>query len=172
MEEANLNSQNNPANSREIEKRGRPRIPMSVPQLKLSVPDIPGYHLHWMLGTPERLAQAHAAGYEFVDSDEVKVNNSRGFADDAEESGSTDMGSRVTVVAGGDTDSGGQSIRLVLMKLREEWWQEDQKKLEARSDELAQALRAGNRLPGDDGDGSNRYLDRNRTTRNMFQRRA
>ena len=33
---------------------------------KLWAPEIPGYHLHWMMGTPERLAQAEAAGYVFV----------------------------------------------------------------------------------------------------------
>jgi hypothetical protein len=28
----------------------RKRIPMAVPVQKLSVPDIPGYHLHWFQG--------------------------------------------------------------------------------------------------------------------------
>lgn len=159
-----LNPKPNPA-APEVERASR--IPMSVPQQRLSVPDIPGYHLHWMLGTPERLAQALKAGYQFVEQDEVQVTN-RGLADNAESNGSTDLGSRVTVLAGGDTTNNGQHVSLVLMKLRQEWWDEDQRKLEAKSDQLAAALRSGSPLPGDTGDVQGRYVDPNRTKMNMF----
>lgn len=162
-----LNPKANPATP-QLERASR--IPMSVPQQKLSVPDIPGYHLHWMLGTPERLSQALKAGYQFVEKDEVQVTN-RNLADDADSDGGTDLGSRVTVVAGGDTTSNGQHVSLVLMKLRQEWWEEDQKRLEQHSDRLAAALRAGTPLPTDTGDASNRYVDGGRTKMNMFQKR-
>jgi hypothetical protein len=160
----------NPANA-EGERTERTRIPMSVPRQKLSVPDIPGWHLHWMLGTPERLAQAKQAGYVFVDSEEVEVTNTS-IADGSEVHGSTDLGSRVTLVAGGDMESNGQPVRLVLMKLRQEWWEADQRKLEEKSDQLAQQLRSGSINAGSDPDAAQRYVDRNRTSRNMFQRRS
>lgn len=164
-----LNSKPNPA-APEMEAAGRTRIPMSVPQQKLAVPDIPGYHLHWMLGTETRLAQALKAGYQFVEKGETLVNN-KGLADSASDDGSTDLGSRVTVAAGGDTSSDGQAVQMVLMKLRQEWWDEDQKRLEEKSDQLAAALRSGKPLPSDTGDASNRYVDQNRTKINMFTKR-
>lgn len=167
-----LNSQANPA-APSKDPIERTRIPMSVPQQKLAVPDIPGFHLHWMLGTQERLNQALKAGYQFVDQGEVEVNN-RGLADSSTDDGSTDLGSRVTVVAGGDTSSDGQPVSLVLMKLRLEWWNDDQKKLEEKSDQLAASLRSGKPLPGDTGATEHRYVDPNRTRTNMFtpKRRA
>ena len=163
----------NPSAAPPTAKVARGRIPMSVPRQKLAVPDIPGYHLHWMLGTPERLAQARAAGYEFVERDETQVTNTDISSGD-DEDGNSDLGSRVTRVAGGDTDSGGQAVRLVLMKLRQEWWEDDQKKLESKSDDLIAALRSG-RIDASEagetqGDRAQRYIPKNRTS-SMFQKR-
>ena len=59
----------------------RQRIPMSLPMQKLAVPELEGYHLHWMLGTTTRINQALRAGYEFVDPSEVDVVNT-GLADE------------------------------------------------------------------------------------------
>lgn len=151
----------------------RTRIPMSVPRQKLAVPDIPGYHLHWMLGTPERLDQAKKAGYVPVEADEVDVTNTS-LADGDASSGSTDMGSQVSIVAGGDTDRQGQSVRLILMKIKQEWWDEDQKLLEKKSDDLVTTLRSGAINAAQAGetqaDARLRYVDRNRTS-TMFQKR-
>ncbi len=118
------------------------RIPMSVPHQRLAVPEIPGYHLHWMLGTGERIAQARRAGYEFVTPEEVQLHTS-GLADSPNTNGSTDMGSQVSVIAGGRHSEGGQPVRLILMKLPLQFWDEDQKTLEKRSDDLVAALRGG-----------------------------
>ena len=163
----------NPANAPERGKEERTRIPMSVPQLKLAVPDIPGYHLHWMLGTPERLAQARRGGYVRVEKDEVDIY-SQNIADSRDISGGTGMGSEVSVVAGGDVDNRGQPVLLVLMKLKQEWWDEDQKELEKRSDQLIAALRSGKmnaKEAGEQqGDERLRYVDRSRTS-NMFTKR-
>jgi hypothetical protein len=132
----------NPANTLETSKIERTRIPMSLPIQKLAVPPIPGYHLHWMRGDAARVQQALRAGYEFVNQDEVDVTNTN-LADNAETSGSTDMGSRVSIVAGSEIDAGGQPERLFLMKLRQEYWEEDQAVLENRNEEVAAALRGG-----------------------------
>src|ERR1700676_276687 len=86
---------NNPANATVEPKRNRKnRIPMSVPMRKLEVPEISGYHLHWI--KESNIPRALQACYEFVDYDEVPVNQ-RGVGTDTEMSGNTDLGSRVSI---------------------------------------------------------------------------
>lgn len=142
----------------------RKRIPMSVPVQRLEAPDIPGYHLHWFLGTAERLQRAIDGGYEFVDPREAQIN-SVNLGGDSAISGNTDMGSRVSVVSGQEVGKDGQPIRLVLMKIKQEWWDEDQKLVEQRNEQVAAALRGG--LLGAEkdhvGDTQMRYIDKSRT---------
>jgi hypothetical protein len=137
---------------------------MSVPVQRLEAPDIPGFHLHWFLGTPERLQRACDGGYEFVDPREAKINNVS-LGGDSALSGNTDMGSRVSVVSGQEVGKDGQPTRLVLMKIKQEWWNEDQKLVEARNEQVAAALRGG--LLGSEkdapGDTQMRYIDKART---------
>lgn len=134
----------NPANVPEkasLVAEERRRIPMSLPLQKLQVPAMPGYHLYWMRGTADRIAQAQRAGYEFVSEDEVSLNQSL-VGGDAKVSGNTDLGSRVSVIAGGrDFDGHGNPVRLYLMKIKEEWWLEDQKVLQDRNEQVAESLR-------------------------------
>ena len=146
----------NPANApaKSVE---RTRIPMSLPVQKLAVPDIPGYHLHWMLGTPSRLAQALKAGYEFVDGSEVEVI-STGLADSSTANGNTDLGSRVSVIAGADTGADGQEQRLYLMKIKQEWFDEDQRALANRNEDIARALRGGYDTDSNPHGSENRYI--------------
>ncbi len=142
----------------------RKRIPMSVPVQKLEAPDIPGYHLHWFLGTPDRLQRAFDGGYEFVDERETRINNVS-LGGDSTQSGNTDMGSRVSVVSGQEVGKDGQPTRLVLMKIKQEWWDEDQKLVEARNEQVAAALRGGTMGAQQDapGDSRFRYVDKART---------
>jgi hypothetical protein len=149
----------NPSNEPSKLKDGSQRIPMSVPRQRLAVPEISGYHTHWMRGTPDRIAQARQAGYEFVDQDEVGLANF-GLADGGEATVGTDMGSRVSVIAGGGDTDHGQATRLYLMKIREEWWMEDQEALERRSESLAQALRGEKAMDGNPHAGRSQYNER------------
>ena len=131
----------NPANARETTTREAGRIPMSVPQTKLGVPDLPGYHTHWMMGTPQRIQQALRAGYQFVKDDELFAGQ-QNVAGDPMGQGSTDMGTNVTLPSGSDQlDSQGNSVPLVLMKLPLEYWEEDQRKIAERNEQVAKALR-------------------------------
>lgn len=132
----------NPANEPGTTPAERKRIPMTVPMQKLEVSEIPGYHLHWMRGTAGRLAQALRAGYEYVTEDEVTMNN-LDLAGDLSKGGSTDMGSKVSVTTGDDAGHDGQPVRLYLMKIREEWWQESQKVVATRSEGIADTFRRG-----------------------------
>lgn len=155
-EQLDLSKLNNPANVPQKAKVERQRIPMSMPLQKLAVPDIPGYHLHWMLGTPGRISQALRAGYEFVDGDDVDVTNT-GLANDASSSGNSDLGSRISVLAGLDSGETGEQ-RLYLMKLKEEYWQEDQKLVENRNEQIAAALRGGEDVAENPNGSDNRYI--------------
>ncbi len=150
----------NPASSVDGDVSERKRIPMTLPMQKLEVQEIPGYVLYWMRGTPSRIAQAQRAGYEFVNEDEVSLNNTS-LGGDTLKSGNTDMGSRVSVVTGDEVGRDGQPVRLVLMKIKKEYWDEGQKVLLERSEKTAAAFRSG--LVGADTAGAtmdftNRYM--------------
>lgn len=132
----------NPANAPGKTSEERKRIPMAVPVQKLEVADIPGYHLHWFNGTPERIQRAQDGGYEFVDEREIRPN-SVGIGNDSAVSGSTDLGSQVSIVGGKELGRDGQPIRMILMKIKQEWYEEDQKLVEARNDLVAQSLTGG-----------------------------
>jgi len=161
--------QSNPANAPAKQKSERARIPMSLPQLKLSVPELPGYHLHWMLGKADRLARAEKGGYTFVGQDEVDVNTV-GLADGSDTSGHTDLGSRVSHISGTD-EAGGQPVRLYLMKIPLEFWLEDQEKLSAVNENIAAVLRGdtGIQATGERMDNTNRYVPKDSGNRNLFQ---
>lgn len=146
----------------------RKRVPMSVPVSKLAVPDMPGWHLHWFNGTPDRIQRALDAGYTYVEDIEVKPN-AVGLGQDSALSGNTDMGSRVSIVAGKDIGGDGQPVRLVLMKIKQEWWEEDQKLVEQRNDLVADSIKGQTSFtqgPGgtapDSRDGQ-RYVSKDRT---------
>ncbi|MGP1666828.1 MAG: hypothetical protein ACTS5I_13135 [Rhodanobacter sp.] len=142
----------------------RKRVPMSVPVQRLEAPEISGFHLHWFNGTPERLQRAIDGGYEFVDEREMKIN-SVSLGGDTTRSGNTDMGSRVSVVSGQEVGKDGQPMRLILMKIRQEWYEQDQLLVDAKNDRVAMALKGG--LVGSEkdamGDTQQRYVDKART---------
>lgn len=146
-------------------KAERVRVPLSVPQRKLEVEPIPGYHLRWIRGTVQRLQQAEAAGFTFVTPEEVSINNTM-LGGDASTQGSTDMGSRVSVVEGAEIE-GGQAVRMYLMKQPMQFYLEDAAINQQRNDSIAAALTQtysqgaiGGRAPGETSDDvGNRYVD-------------
>ncbi len=157
----------------------RKRVPLSIPQRKLEVPEIPGFHLRWIEGTAQRLAQAERAGFVFVEPHEVELNEVS-IGGDATKSGNSDMGSRVSVVAGGISDDS-QALRLYLMKQRMEDYLEDQKLLDDRNGSIADALTrayrtgtVGGRDQGETADdAAHRYVDPKRSrVPELFKRKA
>ena len=149
----------------------RKRIPMSVPVQKLEVDPMPGYHLHWFLSNPSRIQRALDGGYEFVDSGDVRVNNTS-LGGTSVQDGSTDMGSRVSIVSGKELGMDGQPERLILMKIRQEWHDEDQKVTEGRTMQVRDSLLGGmvgaEREKGTDA--QHRYVDPSRTKIPEFYR--
>lgn len=155
-------AQANPANP--PERAPRQRVPMALPTLKLSVPEIPGYVCYWFRGTPGRIQQAQAAGYEFVERGEIELNHG-GLANSYDVDGNTDMGSRVSV-ATGDGSEGSQAPRLYLMKIRKELWEEDEAAVADKHEYIAAQMRGEKGLPAAGMDTSNRYS--RGESRNLF----
>lgn len=106
----------------------RKRIPMSVPQQRLQVPEIPGYHLHWF--KESNVPRALAAYYEPVGIDEVPVHQ-RGVATHNAISGSQDLGTGVKIISG--VTEFNHAEYLVLMKLRQEYWDEDRAEIDRKN---------------------------------------
>lgn len=159
IQAANLN----PSNVEKTTSAERRRIPMNQSVQRFEVDPIPGYHLHWFLNNSARVARAIQGGYEFVNDEEVTVNGvALGTAEDA---GNMDLGSRVSIPSGG-INRDGQAEMHVLMKIKEEHYQESEAIREERNESVASALRGGTVEDfglGRGGDASNRYLDRART---------
>ncbi len=132
----------NPANEDETFVVPSDFIPMSMPKERLSVPERPGWHRHWFRGSPDRLARAREAYYQFVDPATIHTANTD-LAGDMEQAGNTDMGTRYSVVAGDDLDNSGQPSRLYLMECRQELFELSQKLLADRNESIATALRGG-----------------------------
>lgn len=151
--------QANPANVPPQQSNAtRKRIPMSVPQRRLEVPDMPGYHLHWFRDV--NVPRAIQAGYEMVKDGEVKLNQFNVGAD-AALSGNADLGTNIKVIAG--TGEDGKPEHLNLMKIREEWWLEDQKVLESRNASVLQAIFTKEAIAGSESlsseDKAQRYVN-------------
>ena len=142
----------------------RKRIPLSMPVLRLEVPPIPGYNLRWLVNTPERIQRALDGGYEFVTETEVRPNNVS-LGGTSAVTGNQDLGTRVSVVSGQEVGKDGQPARLVLMKLKTEWAEEDRKLLEERNALVRDSLIGGmiGAERDSSGDRQHRYVDKSRT---------
>lgn len=105
------------------------RVPFGVPKSKLEISQgIPGYHLHWINDSPGRVHEAQAGGYEFVTPSEV------GWEQDGTEQ-------RVKKRVGLQED--GSAMNAYLMKIRQDWYEEDQQKIQAVQDQFDDAIRRG-----------------------------
>lgn len=96
--------------------------------------EIEGYHLHIFNDTPGRIDQAIAVGYEFVSPDEV------GGVGVNTVSRNTDVGDKVRYLVGTD---GTNAQYGYLMKIRNEFYEEDQKAIQDRVDATDSAIRQG-----------------------------
>lgn len=116
----------NPAEDREtaLKRIREQRVSMANAKRKLEVKDIPGFYLHWIL--ERNIAEAQAAGYQFVKRGEVQLNP-LSIADPFGD-GNTDPGSNISMV--GDRMESGAPVRLYLMKLYQELHDEDQRELD------------------------------------------
>ena len=158
-------SEQNPANDVKVSEIPEGYIPMSAPVQRLQVPEMPGFKLHWFRGEPGRIARAQRAGYKFVDETEVRVNNFD-LGGSKDNSGNTDLGTRVSIEAGEDDG------RLYLMKVPQELYDYAQKLLGREVDSVVDALTSGKVGSENDeeaSDTANRYVQKKRTK--LFKKR-
>lgn len=115
-------------------KRPR-RGSIGVPRLRLAVKfDIPGYHLCWQ-NDDGGVENAQDSGYEFVTRGETE-------AEDGVEPSNIDMADKIKQKVG-TTDSG-QPLYAYLMKIKQEWFEEDQNELAEHNRRIQDAIAGGN----------------------------
>lgn len=108
--------------------------------------EIPGYHMHIFNDVPGRIEEALSAGYEFVSPDEI------GSIAGNVVSRNTDLGDKVRFLVG--AAEGGGGLYAYLMKIRQEWFEEDQEDQQRANDRVDQAIRSGqNTKAGTNTDG-------------------
>jgi hypothetical protein len=123
-------------NANERPTRERVRNVFNGTQAKLTVNnEIPGYKLHIFNDEPGRIQTAIDGGWEFVNPEEV------GGVKDSVTSGNTDLGEKVRYLVGASEK--GDGLYAYLLKIKQEWWEEDQKELHKRNDRVDEAIRGG-----------------------------
>ena len=96
---------------------------------------IPGYHLHVLNDITGRIDTALQGGYEFVTESEIEgvTNNVT--------SRNTDIGDKVRFLVG-KTDTG-EPLYAYLMKIKQEWYDEDQAAIAEKNNKVDSALKKG-----------------------------
>jgi hypothetical protein len=97
--------------------------------------EIPGYHIHIMNDTPGRIATALDNGYEFVSPSEVSTKEGNVT------NTNTDLGDKIRFRVG--VDDSGNGLYAYVMKIRQEWYDEDRQALQGRVDAVDQAIKSG-----------------------------
>lgn len=119
-----------------MSKTHRERVPFSANRTRLSVQALEkGFVYRWFNDQDDRISRAVAAGYEFAKPEEIG-----GVGDKEVHGGNSDLNSKVSKVVGRTGEN--KPIRAFLMKLRDEWYAQDQSKKEETNRLVDQAVRA------------------------------
>lgn len=111
-------------------------------EAKLNVrQQIPGYHLHIFTDSGSRVQEALDGGWEFVTPDEI------GGVSENVVSRNGDLGERIRYLVNPRTGEGSDKFGY-LMKIRQEWYEEDQAALQAKNSQIDAAIRKG-KITGD-----------------------
>ena len=152
-----MDERRKPGRPARVVEETRKRRPMSTGTSKLSLPDYvvkkfwdDGYRLYWMRDDAGRVEAAREAGYELVKADETTPNE---FITP----GNSDLGTNISRISGAnDLRENNQPVRLILMKIKREWYEEDQASLAATSDMIENRIRLGD-APPSNGQGPKLY---------------
>ena len=101
---------------------------------------IPGYHLHIFTDVGSRVQEAIDSGYEFVTPTEI------GGVSENVVSRNSDLGERIRYLVNPRAE--GTEQFGYLMKVRQEWFEEDQAELQAKNNRIDSAIRKG-KMGGD-----------------------
>jgi IMP dehydrogenase/GMP reductase len=106
---------------REEEETRRERIPFGSPEQKMQIRKEPGYHYRWFNDNwkkePGRVKRAIAAGYEVVQHEKSGMNVS--------------------------TNDDGSEVKGVLMRIPQEWYEEDREKKARELDKIDEQIHGG-----------------------------
>ena len=120
------------------------RNSIGVPRLTLAVKfDIPGHHMCWM-NDDGNVESALDSGYEFVTRGETEL-------EDGVSPSNVDMSDRIKQKVG--TTQQGDVLYAYLMKIKQEWHEEDMAAIEAQNKQVEDAIASGsiNGAVGQDG---------------------
>jgi hypothetical protein len=124
-------------------KVGRPRkepkverVPFGAHRTKLQVPEIKGYVLRWVNDVDGRPERAVEGGYVYVTKEEVpkKIGEGNLHQDNS------DLNAKVSKIVSKGNKA---PVRAFLMKIKKEWYEEDQRKKEGVNQQVDEALRQG-----------------------------
>lgn len=146
----------NPASDPEADFDESKWVPMGAKSGRLKVPVKPGWHRHWFRNEPGRIERAMQAGYRFVDPEEISMIPQQ-LGGSVEQGGSTDLGSKVSVAAGGFGDQG-QALRLFLMECPMHLYERAKAMLQRDTDNTVDALAAGRGGKEDYAESGNSYV--------------
>jgi len=111
------------------------RNSIGVPRLTLAVKfDIPGYHMCWM-NDDGNVESALDSGYEFVTRGETEL-------EDGVSPSNVDMSDRIKQKVG--TTQQGDVLYAYLMKIKNEWHEEDMASIESQNKQVEDAIASGN----------------------------
>jgi len=112
----------------------KPRIPFGSQRIKGLIPNKdPAYHYHWINDTPGRIEMAIEGGYELVAKAGINVGT--------DGNQNTELGSAISQHAG--RDEAGKPYKRYAMRIRKEFYDEDQAVKQSEVDEVDKAIRAG-----------------------------
>ena len=129
-------SEENHVESRSPRKQDRQeRVPLGTIRTKLAVDPIEGYIMRWINDRDARIANAELGGYEFITYEEL---GDRTIGEYNAVPDSMETGAKVSKVVG--KDDNGAPLTAFLMKIKKEWYKEDQKKKSDFIDATEQGL--------------------------------
>lgn len=98
--------------------------------------EMKGYHLCWINDIPGMIAQAKEGGYEFVSENEIEMANNNVVDRNNSE------GTHIKVLVGTNEDNSGMFA--YLMKIRDEYFDEDQADIQSYNDKIDAQICGGN----------------------------
>ena len=128
----------NTADERATEDMDREYVSLDTPWARLSHPDLPGFHCHWVNDTPGRVDRFKRAGYQIVTREEVPFFGDR--SNDPSQREGIDNQVRTVV----DKYDNGEAIWGILMKIPLKIYNSQQRARELRElEKLSAASRQG-----------------------------
>lgn len=95
---------------------------------------LPSFHLHWFNDDGDRIVRMQLLGYTFVARNEIALNEKVSPLNQ-------DLGDNIAVYAGTRVD--GSPLRTYLMKIPKPVYEKRQKAIQAKNDQIDQAIRRG-----------------------------